>query len=303
MLYYRITKQKVRRFGASACANTQHAMLLEALLLGGVPDPRIEVNSTAAQLALPFFSAAGSKLCAAEVIGFSGWRLIPSGQIVSGEADLDQLVFGQPEFMTLPKQIRTHIVEQAAKLPKCSGRPRLVNANANSADCKADAPLRGPDDPSQVHYDPSVDDSGCFEKMQFDNNCYNYGNDVLTNTFAQPGRGTGVCSHHDRPCVNNTCADVRRAAESDGLTWAGTDLPTALPSIGHYVSLHIWPETNFHWIRMDANMTWSHKPGGSPVRDHDNDGKTITDPGKANFTPWTKHCGYMRTTPSQVELY
>ena len=172
--YHKAKSATLRRL--RFCANTQHAMLLEALLLGGVPDPRIEVNSTAAQRALPFFSAAaaGSQLCAANVIGFSGWRLIPSGRVVSGEADLDRLVFGQPEFMTLPKQIRTHIVEQAAKLPKCSGRQVVnanANANANSADCKADAPLRGPDDPSQVHYDPSVDDSGCFEKMQLDNNC------------------------------------------------------------------------------------------------------------------------------------
>ena len=96
----------------------------------------------------------------------------------------------------------------------------------------------------------------------------------------------------------NTCDDVRKGAESDGLTWVGAELPTSLPSDGHYVSLHIWPpESNFHWIRtprnscaipaqfsdafsiifagMDANMKWSHKPGGSPVRNHDNDGKEI----------------------------
>ena len=158
-------------------------------------------------------------------------------------------------------------------------------------------------------------------------NCYNYGNDVVTNTFAQPGRGSGVCSHHDRPCVPNTCADVRRAAESDGLLWRGTELPTSLPTKGHVVSLHIWPQSNFHWLRMDANFTWSHKPGGSralrleprasrtprppshasmpgpAVRNIDNDGKTITDPAKANVSPWSEHCGYMLSVPSGVSLY
>ena len=54
---------------------------------------------------------------------------------------------------------------------------------------------------------------------------------------------------------------------------------------------------------MDANLTWSHKPGGSPVRDRDNNGKVITDPGKADFSPWTEHCGYLRATPSKATLY
>ena len=50
------------------------------------------------------------------------------------------------------------------------------------------------------------------------------------------------------------------------LVWVGDTLPASLPVTGHYVSLHIWPNSNFHWLRMDANMLWSHKPGGSPVR-------------------------------------
>ena len=76
----------------------------------------------------------------------------------------------------------------------------------------------------------------------------------MTNTFAQPGRGSGQCSKSSRPCMKNTCDDVRKGAESDGLTWVGTELPTSLPSDGHYVSLHIWPpESNFHWIRTPRN--------------------------------------------------
>lgn len=134
-------------------------------------------------------------------------------------------------------------------------------------------------------------------------NCYNYGNDVVTNTFAQPGRGSGVCSHRDRPCVPNTCDDVSHAAAHDGLVWVGKTLPTSLPPRGHYVSLHIWPDSNFHWLRIDASMTWSHKPRGSPVRNVDNNGQTITDPAKADVSPWTEHCGYLLATPSNVTLY
>ena len=36
-----------------------------------------------------------------------------------------------------------------------------------------------------------------------------------------------------------------------GLVWAGTTLPKEQPSKGHYVAMLIWPQTNFHWIRMD----------------------------------------------------
>ena len=115
---------------------------------------------------------------------------------------------------------------------------------------------------------------------------HNAGNDVVTNTFAQPGRGSGVCSHHDRPCVPNTCADVRRAAESDGLLWRGTELPTSLPTKGHVVSLHIWPQSNFHWLRMDANFTWSHKPGGSRARRLEPRASRTPSPSLARIHAW-----------------
>ena len=95
----------------------------------------------------------------------------------------------------------------------------------------------------------------------------------------------------------------REAAESDGLVWHGTELPDALPVSGHYVSLHIWPDSNFHWLRMDANKYWSHKPGGSPVRNVDNNGDLIDDPAKADVSPWTQHCGYMLAKPSVLTIY
>merc|ERR1712039_666536 len=105
-----------------------------------------------------------------------------------------------------------------------------------------------------------------------------------------------------RPCVNNTCEDVKNAAMGDGLTWVGTELPTSLPSTGHYVSLHIWPKSNFHWLRMDADMYWSHKPGGMPVKNVDNNNKKINDPAKADVSPWSLHCGYMHTIPSKAKV-
>jgi hypothetical protein len=40
------------------------------------------------------------------------------------------------------------------------------------------------------------------------------------------------------------------ASVRDGLVYNGTVLPTTAPESGHFAALLIWPETNFHWIRM-----------------------------------------------------
>lgn len=240
-----------------------------------------------------------------KVIGFSGWQA-PWGAIISGTPAIDALMMRQPSFSSLSVPVREHVRAEAARIVSQCPTHGIASSpppgNVEAVDCN-DTPIRASDDPATIHYDVPNDDGGCFRKKQSDNNCYNYGNDVVTNTFAQPGRGSGVCDHKTRPCVPNTCTDVRHGAESDGLVWVGNDLPRALPPTGHYVSLHIWPDSNFHWLRMDANLLWSHKPGGSPVRNVDNNGAEIKDPAQADVSPWSLHCGYMLTKPSNVSLY
>lgn len=39
------------------------------------------------------------------------------------------------------------------------------------------------------------------------------------------------------------------------------------------------------------------------MRNVDNNGQLIHDPGSANFSPWTQHCGYMHAVPSNVTIY
>jgi len=157
-------------------------------------------------------------------------------------------------------------------------------------------PVRGPDD--SCKYDPKTENCGFFVKYESQNNCYNYGNNIVTNTFAQPGRGSG------KKWTKNTCGDMQAASERDGLFWNGTSLPSSQAPNGHYVALLIWPDTNFHWIRLDDDPTgmWSHKPGGTPARNVDNNNKKITDPSKSDFSPWTQFCGYMSTVPSTVSI-
>jgi hypothetical protein len=307
----------VGSLGASAaslqdlCAK-QSSIQVETMVFSGTPNPVFELSGQEWQDFCALMPLANRTLAipSCRVLGFTGWKLCSSDNkqdcdVVRGELTLDGALFEKlalklPE---TPKLVTDHILGEVQRLHNSNGGDWSCADNDNTivvagANCN-NVPIKGSDDPTTVHYDPSNDDGGCFVKEQSQNNCYDYGNDIVTNTFAQPGRGSGVCPPNTRPCVKNNCDALKNAAISDGLTWVGTDLPTDLPKEGHYVSLHVWPNSNFHWIRMDGDKTWSHKPGGSPVRNVDNNHKKITDPGQADFSPWTQHCGYMLAVPSK----
>jgi len=197
----------------------------------------------------------------------------------------------------VPRAVEQHVQSEVARVQALHLNQAPPHAELTSnAVCNPPPAVRGPD--NGTVYDPKNDANGCFVTAQTMNNCYNYGCDVATNTFAQPGRGTG------HKWEANTCDAMREAATRDGLVWTGTTLPTHQPAVGHNVALLIWPDTNFHWIRMDSVPAgyWSHKAGQTPVRNTDNNGQKITDPSKADFSPWTEFCGYMTAVPSQVTI-
>jgi len=194
----------------------------------------------------------------------------------------------------LPQTVAEHVTSEISRVMKLKNSTAEAPVFRGGDNCSP--PVRGPNNGTK--YDPQTDCNGCFITRVGENNCYNYGNDVLTNSFAQPGRGSG------QKWKSNTCDDMHAAAERDGLKWAGTTLPSKQADVGHYVSLHIWPGTNFHWIRRDSipDGFWSHKPGGTAVRNVDNQNRKIQDPSKADFAPWTQFCGYMVSVPSTVNI-
>eukprot|EP00466_Bigelowiella_natans_P020417 jgi/Bigna1/73380/fgenesh1_pg.24_\ len=238
------------------------------------------------------------------VMGYTGFR-IDGLHDIYGCRDAE-LKLASKFFTNISEEVALHVAEEIIfsdqmdeESQQCfrsekNGVPTIVGEPQTN--CK-ETPVVGPDSPAP-EYSPKSDDGGCFITEQRHNNCYNYGNDVVTNTFAQPGRGSG------EKWKANTCEDVRAAAERDGLVWHGNDaVPTAQPEEGgHFVALLIWPKTNFHWIRMDRDLFWSHKPGQTAVRNVDNTGSKITDPSKSDFSPWTQFCGYFRTVPSNTTL-
>jgi hypothetical protein len=180
--------------------------------------------------------------------------------------------------------MREHIEKELAakidlsKLIKWPWPPIIWKCPANVAAC---AP---PYEPAMWNFSPT----------QPNNNCYNYANDRVTNTFAQPGK------YHSAQYTALTCASVQPAAVADGLV-AASNFTQSIPD-GWYVALVIWPNVDFHWYRQDKVGCWSHKPGSTPVKNTDDSNNPITDPKTANRGGYTQFCSYMITRPCKVRI-
>ncbi len=127
------------------------------------------------------------------------------------------------------------------------------------------------------------------------NNCYNYASNWRTDTFAQPGRGSGAMY------TAITCAEVSRGAMSDGMHRRFQCFPDS-EKPRYLVALVVAPGpgfVDFHWFRKQKGGFWGHKPGGTAARNTDNSGVLITNPETANRGPYTSFCGYFYGCDSQ----
>lgn len=127
------------------------------------------------------------------------------------------------------------------------------------------------------------------------NNCYNYGCDRITNTIAQPGRGSGS------PFSVLQCNDVGAAAQRDGLGAVASPSGNP-PANSHFAALVMAPGQDFHWYRFDSNGRWSHKPGGTPATDRDNSGQVILNPEIADRGIYTDFCGYFLVNTAHLRI-
>jgi hypothetical protein len=125
------------------------------------------------------------------------------------------------------------------------------------------------------------------------NNCYNYANNHITNTTAQPGKASGHLFTQENNCTDP--GSVLAGAASDGLV-ASPNFSTPLAAgQGWYVALVLWPGHDFHWYRQDSNGCWSGKPGDDDVTSVDYSHHPISDPKTADRGPYTTFCTYMIT--------
>jgi hypothetical protein len=132
-------------------------------------------------------------------------------------------------------------------------------------------------------------------QVQFNNNCYNYGTNYRSDTYAQPGLANNA--------MYNTisCADVKAGAIADALI----DSPAAnnkCPKEGHLVALVVGPDWDFHWYRKGRNGRWTHKPGGTEATNVDNSGNLITDPRTADRGDYTDFCTFMTVMHGHVKI-
>jgi hypothetical protein len=128
--------------------------------------------------------------------------------------------------------------------------------------------------------------------VQQHNNSYNYANNRISNTFAQPGRAKGKAEAVD------TCVDVLPLAQLDGLVASPNFITPLAAGGGWYVALVVWPRNDYHWYRQDTFGCWSHKPGSTSVRNTDSSGRPIADPKSCDRGPYTEFVGYMVTNAS-----
>jgi hypothetical protein len=191
--------------------------------------------------------------------GLEKWLLSTSGSSISAE-------------------VRNHVLESLESPIDLDATLRGEVSTSTCHPCAAaDAPV----------YNPGMWNTPAVQPR---NNCYNYANNQITGTFAQPGRASG------HPITNlANCSSPSAAATSDGLH-AVPSFSAALGSGGGwYVALVVWPGNDFHWYRQDKVGCWSHKPGSTPVRNVDNASRPISDPMTANRGPYTLFCSFMVT--------
>jgi len=134
------------------------------------------------------------------------------------------------------------------------------------------------------------------------NNCYNYGTNYRTDTFAQPGKATGQQWNNLSACnVPAGSISAKMGAVSDGLI----DKPSQdnkCISPGHLVALVNAPNYDYHWYRKGPNGRWSHKPGSTPATLLDNSGNVITDPRTADRGPYTNFCTFMQVIHGRFKI-
>jgi hypothetical protein len=118
------------------------------------------------------------------------------------------------------------------------------------------------------------------------NNCYNFASTYRSNTFAQPGRKSGVMWSSLADC-SYAPGTVSYGAQADGFNTVCWDSVNEV-----YTCLVMWANNDYHWYRLCANGHWCHKPGQTAARNYDNSGNWIADPATCNRGPYTLVCSY-----------
>jgi hypothetical protein len=316
----------------------QHATLVTMHVFSSSPDPSWSLSPAQVEKLRSSFSTVE---CSSSLrypnVGYQGFSI--NGNRVKGCPKFERALLSSCTVSIKPN-VAHYVSSQLDSILAASASTPLSPAAVDSfllpsplapAPQAPALPIRGPD--TVPVYDPKSDVQGYFVSHQTENNCYNYANDVATDTFAQPGRGSGQKWSVD------TCADINASAIRDGLEWVGTEMPAAPPAVGHHMvsapaifachaacnSLCAYRACGFGPTPTSTGAATTPtsfgrtSPGRRPSRTRTTTGsRSQTRPRwasprrcaarrashvcQADVAPWTQFCGYFVTVPSSVNI-
>jgi hypothetical protein len=204
-------------------------------------------------------------------VGYRGFRL--KGNIFSPDIVHRRTIFNSRELeLFLLSTAQKHITREVFDYVKARVETFLKSIKNRKSACPICRAVLAPSFGQPVWK---------FLTVELNNNCYNYCTNLITNTFAQPGKNSAT------PFATISGVDIEASATGDGLI-VSTNF-TATLTDGHYVALVIWPGIDFHWYRQDSHGCWSHKAGNTPVTNTDNSNQLISDPRTCDLGPYTFH--------------
>ncbi|MES2924050.1 MAG: hypothetical protein V4819_21035 [Verrucomicrobiota bacterium] len=273
-------------------------------MYSGRPNPSWELTeSQIAKLRKFLAKQQPSPLAASADSGRLGYR----GMIVSSVSEIDtpqlarvfdghfqSAAFGSQTHVDSDSKLEKFLLETGAtKLQGCEAELVAAEIEKNVKGGAGNL-LRNIQPLAEPPYDPLKWNSNPL--IMRSNNCYNYGNDIITNTIAQPGRGSG----QEGP-LPPSCSGTGAAAVRDGQV--SITNPNQTFAQGHVIALVIsssWQD--YHWYRRDKNGKWSHKPGPTAARNVDNSGDLISSPETCDRGPYEQFCGYYHCIPANVRI-
>ena len=149
--------------------------------------------------------------------------------------------------------------------------------------------ISNPNGYERPYYPDLWNDNGV---IQYSTNCYAYALDIRTGfqygDKLQPGQFSGI--YLNEITVENVYNAAQSDAGSSGRFFEPTLPDRNCPNDTYKVALIIDPlegeddmYSDYHWLRLNPDETWSHKPGHQAVTNVDASGKAIKNPMTANF--------------------
>jgi hypothetical protein len=194
---------------------------------------------------------------------------------------------GAPHRRETRKITRTGIRLQCQCMRGCRQRvlPGLHFCRIHSKICTRVSPLSG----YEPHYEPRRWNTR--RALRETHNCFSYAmnvndpkqiqqcmneNEECEAPFHQPGSPSGY--DHFSSKKLKTCPNMIARILGDNPDIRMTTFETRCPANTSKIALVVDPKEDYHFLRQDSNMLWSHKAGARPVKNVDAAGKTIWDP-------------------------